>query len=114
MPHIQKFIELANYNNKNITIDTSENIGLIFDEKLNLNGDSCSEKSGSSSLKSSDANTVKLADFTNRTKAPSNQSAIELPKVNIETLHDYPICYSNYKLPVNYIKYAYILFHGVS
>jgi hypothetical protein len=103
MHNIQKFIELTNYNNKTITIDTSENIGLIFDEKLNLNGDTCSEKSDSSSLPSKNDD-VKLADYTNRNKAPNNQPAIDLPKVNIETLQDYPICYTSYRLPVNYIK----------
>lgn len=33
---------------------------------------------------------------------------IELPKVNIDILKNRPICYSEYQLPPNYIKYANI------
>ena len=34
----------------------------------------------------------------------STLNKIELPKVNIETLDEYPICYTEYKLPPNYVK----------
>ena len=31
---------------------------------------------------------------------------IELPKVNIDMLKERPICYNEYQLPPNYIKYV--------
>lgn len=34
----------------------------------------------------------------------NNTAKVELPKVNIDNFNDYPVCYKEYCLPINFIK----------
>ena len=113
MLNTQKYVEIHNHNKKTTIIDTFENIGLIYNETLedNLtengyNANQVTDADDNNKLElTKDLNSnQKLIEVTNKSK-PNNPNNIELPKINIETLKEYPICYTNYKLPINYIKY---------
>jgi hypothetical protein len=98
----QRYIELQCSNNKTIKVDTFENLNILFDFDQNYQPESLTNNQEfmSDGLKNSSVH--KLSEITN--KQNNNNNNVELPKINIKTLTEYPQCNVNFKLPVNYIK----------
>ena len=88
----QRFLEVTNQN-KTYQIDAFEKLDLAFNPNLN-------------SL-TSNASFASLNGLKRAASKPNggNQTKLELPKVNVQTFSDHPICLSDFKLTPNFVKY---------